>query len=70
MNNAYLNYKISDTYMIIIFHANGEEHIRSKNKDYLDTLHDKLEKRGISSYVVKTAGRVNWYVEYCNKCHI
>lgn len=65
MNNAYLNYKISETYMIIIFHANGEEHIRSKNKDYLDTLQKKLEKRGIESYVVKTAGRVNWYVEYC-----
>ena len=59
MNNAYLNYKISETYMIIIFHANGEEHIRSKNKDYLDTLQKKLEKRGIESYVVKTAGRVN-----------
>ena len=59
MNNAYLNYKILDTYMIIIFHANGEEHIRSKNKDYLDTLQKKLEKRGIESYVVKTAGRVN-----------
>ena len=55
----YLNYKISETYMIIIFHANGEEHIRSKNKDYLDTLQKKLEKRGIESYVVKTAGRVN-----------
>ena len=60
----YLDYKISDTYMIIIFHANGEEHIRSKNKDYLDTLQKKLEKRGINSYVVKTGGRVNWYVEY------
>ncbi len=48
-----------DTYMIIIFYANGEQHIRSKNKDYLDSLHDKLEKRGINSYVVKTAGRVN-----------
>ena len=59
MNNAYLNYKISDTYMIMIFHANGEEHIRSKNKDYLLDLHDKLKKRGIESYVVKTAGRVN-----------
>ena len=59
MNNAYLNYKLSDSYMIIIFHANGEEHIRSKNKDYLDTLRKKLEKRGIESYVVKTAGRVN-----------
>ena len=59
MNNAYLNYKIADTYMIIIFHANGEEHIRSKNKDYLDALQDKLKKRGIESYVVKTAGKVN-----------
>ena len=56
---------MNDTYMIIIFYANGEEHIRSKNKDYLDALHDKLEKRGINSYVVKTAGKVNWYVEYC-----
>ena len=55
----YLNYKLLDTYMIIIFHANGEEHIRSKNKDYLVALHDKLKKRGIESYVVKTAGRVN-----------
>lgn len=55
----YLNYKIEDTYMIIIFHANGEEHIRSKNKDYLVALQNKLEKRGISSYVVKTAGKVN-----------
>lgn len=54
-----MSYKIEDTYMIIIFHANGEEHIRSKNKDYLDTLHDKLAKRGINSYVVKTAGKVN-----------
>lgn len=45
--------------MIIIFHANGEEHIRSKNKEYLDLLHDKLKKRGIESYVVKTAGKVN-----------
>ena len=59
MNYAYLNYKILDTYMIIIFHANGEEHIRSKNKDYLLDLQDKLKKRGIESYVVKTAGRVN-----------
>ena len=50
---------MNDTYMIIIFHSNGEEHIRSKNKDYLDALHDKLEKRGIKSYVVKTAGKVN-----------
>ena len=58
------------TFMIIIFHANGEEHIRSKNKDYLDALQDKLAKRGISSYVVKTSGKVNWYVEYCNKCNI
>ena len=55
----YLNYKISDTYMIIIFHENGEEHIRSKNKDYLVALHDKLKKRGIESYVVKTSGKVN-----------
>ena len=45
--------------MIIIFHANGEEHIRSKNKEYLDTLQNKLEKRGVNSYVVKTAGKVN-----------
>ena len=59
MNHSYMNYKMSETYMLIIFHANGEEHIRSKNKDYLDTLHNKLEKRGINSYVVKTAGRVN-----------
>ena len=59
MNKAYLNYKISDTYMIIIFHANGEEHIRSKNKGYLDDLQNKLKKRGIESYVVKTSGRVN-----------
>ena len=50
---------MGDTYMIIIFHSNGEEHVRSKNKDYLDTLHDKLKKRGIESYVVKTAGKVN-----------
>lgn len=50
---------MNDTYMIIIFHANGEEHIRSKNKEYLVALHDKLEKRGINSYVVKTAGKVN-----------
>ncbi len=47
------------TYMIIIFHANGEEHIRSKNKDYLVALQDKLAKRGVNSYVVKTAGKVN-----------
>ena len=45
--------------MIMIFHANGEEHIRSKNKDYLVALHDKLEKRGVNSYVVKTSGKVN-----------
>lgn len=45
--------------MIIIFYANGEQHIRSKNKGYLVDLHDKLEKRGINSYVVKTSGRVN-----------
>ena len=45
--------------MIIIFYANGEQHIRSKNKEYLELLRDKLEKRGINSYVVKTAGRVN-----------
>lgn len=70
MNNDYMSYKIADTYMIIIFHENGEEHIRSKNKEYLDVLQDKLEKRGISSYVVKTSGRVNWNVEYCNKCNI
>lgn len=70
MNYSYMSYKIEDTYMIIIFHANGEEHIRSKNKDYLDTLQDKLKKRGIESYVVKTAGKVNWNVEYCNKCNI
>ena len=55
----YLNYKLSDSYMIIIFHANGEEHVRSKNKDYLVSLQDKLKKRGIESYVVKTAGGVN-----------
>lgn len=59
MNYAYMNYKIEDTYMIMIFHANGEEHIRSKNKDYLVALQDKLKKRGIESYVVKTAGKVN-----------
>ena len=58
MNNDYISYKIADTYMIIIFHANGEEHIRSKNKNYLVALQNKLAKRGISSYVVKTAGRV------------
>ena len=51
--------KMNDTYMIMIFHANGEEHIRSKSKEYLDALQNKLEKRGISSYVVKTAGKVN-----------
>ena len=50
---------MSETYMIMIFHANGEEHIRSKNKDYLNALHDKLAKRGVNSYVVKTAGKVN-----------
>ena len=49
---------MNDTYMIMICPANGEEHIRSKNKDYLVSLHDKLEKRGINSYVVKTAGKV------------
>ena len=59
MNNDYLNYKLSDTYMIIIFHANGEEHIRSKNKAYLDALQNKLKKRGLESYVVKTSGKVN-----------
>ena len=59
MNYSYMSYKIEDTYMIIIFHANGEEHIRSKNKDYLIALQDKLKKRGIESYVVKTAGKVN-----------
>lgn len=45
--------------MIIIFYANGEQHIRSKNKEYLDALHNKLENRGINSYVFKTAGKVN-----------
>ena len=59
-----------ETYMIMIFHANGEEHIRSKNKGYLDSLHDKLAKRGISSYVVKTAGKVNWYAELCYKFYV
>lgn len=59
MKDTYLNYKMSDTYMIIIFHANGEEHVRSKNKAFLEDLRDKLKKRGIESYVVKTAGRVN-----------
>ena len=59
MQHAYLNDKMVDTYMVIIFHANGEEHIRSKNKDYLDTLQKELAKRGIESYVVKTAGKVN-----------
>ena len=59
MNGGYLNYKMAETYMIIIFHANGEEHIRSKNKAFLEDLRDKLKKRGIESYVVKTAGRVN-----------
>ena len=67
MNYNYMRYKMEDTYMIIIFHANGEEHIRSKNKEYLVALQDKLAKRGISSYVVKTGGKVNWNVEYCNK---
>lgn len=50
---------MNSTYMIIIFHANGEEHIRSKNKSYLDALQNKLKKRGVQSYVVKTAGKVN-----------
>ena len=50
---------MNTTYMIMIFHTNGEEHIRSKSKDYLDTLQKNLEKRGINSYVVKTAGKVN-----------
>ena len=50
---------MNETYMIMIFHANGEEHIRSKNKDYLVALHDNLAKRGVNSYVVKTAGKVN-----------
>ena len=50
---------MNDAYMIIIFHANGEEHIRSKNKAYLDALRNKLAKRGVNSYVVKTAGKVN-----------
>ena len=59
MNYSLMSYKLAETYMIIIFHANGEEHIRSKNKDYLDALQNKLKKRGIESYVVKTAGRVN-----------
>lgn len=58
MYDAYMNYKMADTYMIIIFYANGEEHIRSKNKDYLVALRDKLAKRGVQSYVTKTAGRV------------
>lgn len=59
MNNDYLNYKMAETYMIIIFHANGEEHIRSKNKAFLEDLREKLKKRGIESYVVKTSGKVN-----------
>lgn len=59
MNNDFMSYKIENTYMIMIFHANGEEHIRSKNKGYLDALQDKLAKRGIESYVVKTSGKVN-----------
>lgn len=46
------------TYMVIIFHANGEEHIRSKSKEYLVALQDKLAKRGVNSYVVKTGGKV------------
>lgn len=50
---------MNETYMIIIFHANGEQHIRSKSKDYLVSLRDKLAKRGINSYVVKTSGKVN-----------
>lgn len=50
---------MNETYMIIIFYANGEQHIRSNNKDYLVALRDMLEKRGITSYVVKTAGKVN-----------
>lgn len=50
---------MQDTYMIMIFHANGEEHIRSKSKEYLVDLQKKLKKRGIESYVVKTAGKVN-----------
>lgn len=61
---------MSATYMIMIFHANGEEHIRSKNKNYLDALQNKLKKRGIESYVVKTAGKVNWYVELCYSFYI
>ena len=56
---------MNDTYMIMIFHANGEEHIRSKNKEYLDALQNNLKKRGVESYVVKTAGKVKWNVEYC-----
>lgn len=61
---------MNDTYMIIIFYTNGEQHIRSKNKEYLVSLHDKLEKRGIQSYVVKTAGKVNWYVRFSYKHYI
>ena len=45
--------------MIIIFYTNGEQHIRSKNKEYLEILRDKLARRGIQSYVCKTAGKVN-----------
>lgn len=59
MSENYINYKLQDTYIIIIFYANGEQHIRSKNKGYLVSLHDKLAKKGIQSYVTKTAGRVN-----------
>lgn len=54
---------MDETYMIIIFYTNGEQHIRSKNKEYLVDLRDKLAKRGINSYVFKTAGKVNWYVK-------
>lgn len=50
---------MDETYMIIIFYTNGEQHIRSKNKEYLVDLRDKLAKRGINSYVFKTAGKVN-----------
>lgn len=59
MNADYMSYKIADSYMIIIFYANGEQHIRSKNKECLELLRDKLAKRGIQSYVCKTAGKVN-----------
>ena len=54
-----MSYKMEDTYIIIIFYANGEQHIRSKNKDYLVALRDKLAKKGINSYVCKTSGKVN-----------